>query len=128
MSKNKKHNVKIDKNGFLYQEINLEEAEEIINKIDSKEDLICKYAKLTMEELNGSNINGDAEEYLSKMYPIRILFDRYQIQMLAEENLGRLLSEDEIEELKDIFIDNYPLEIESFISNLIEENFDSEQE
>lgn len=64
--------------------------------------------------------NDGGEAYISDRYPIAALYARAEIQEIAWNDFETTLTEEEIQEVKCAFIDDYPHEIHVAIVDAIE--------
>lgn len=72
--------------------------------------------------------NDGGEAYISDRYPVAALYARAEIQEIAWSDFETTLREEEIQEVKYAFIDNYPLEIQMAIVDAIESVLDAREE
>jgi hypothetical protein len=80
------------------------------------------------EKMNIVPYNKDAERYILDRYPLRMLYERADLQDIAESHFDTLLTEEEIQSVGDEFISNYPDEIHLAIADAIERVIDEREQ
>ena len=91
-------------------------SEEQLKKLD---DMVAEIEKQN-EALNLVPYNAGGEKYITDRYPIHTLFTRADLQEIATSNYDTLLTEEEIQSTSNVFMDNYPDEIQIAITSAIE--------
>lgn len=72
------------------------------------------------DELIGVPYNVYVEDYIGRMYPVAFTFDKLDIQLMAEKNFGREISDSEMEILNEITIFGTPIQkVESLVIELL---------
>ena len=72
------------------------------------------------EKINLVPQNAGGEQYISDRYPIAALYARADLQEIADSDFDVVLTETEIQSVRDAFFDEYPHEMHEAISNAIE--------
>lgn len=72
------------------------------------------------ERLNLVPPNAGGEQYIRDRYPIAALFERADLQDIAESNFDAMLTETEIQDVAAAFFDDFPYEMHEAITNAIE--------
>lgn len=98
-------------------------SEEQMKKWD---ELIAR-SKERAEIINLVPENDGGERYIRDRYPVAALYARSEIQEIAWNNFEVTLTEEEIQRVKCVFIDDYPHEIHDAIVDAIESVLDARE-
>ena len=82
--------------------------------------IMVRQAEKETEKFNDVPLDASSEKYILDRYPIRVLFDRSEIQEIAMNDHDAFLSEEEIEAASYEFLDEFPHEVFVAISEAIE--------
>ncbi len=77
-------------------------------------------AERQMEAMNLVPQNTGGEQYIRDRYPIAALYARADLQDIAMSDFKALLTETEIQAVRDVFFDAYPHEIYVALTDAIE--------
>jgi len=91
-------------------------SEEYMRELDE----MCAQAEADRERLNLVPSNAGGEKYISDRYPIVALYARTDLQEIAVSDFKALLTETEIQAVRDVFFDTYPHEIYTTLVDAIE--------
>jgi hypothetical protein len=80
-----------------------------------------------MEVTNLVPIDQKAERYIFDRYPIAVLFARADLQEIAHSNFDEMLTEEEIQSVRDAFFDDLPYEVHQAVANAIEHVLDQRE-
>lgn len=81
-------------------------------------------AERQMETMNLVPIDRSAERYIFDRYPIAILFARADLQETAHSNFDEMLTEEEIQSVRDEFFDSFPDEVHQAVADAVEHVLD----
>lgn len=86
----------------------------------NKRKAIIKEIVSDWDESIGVPYNIYAEHYIGRRYPVAFTFDKLEIQLIAERNFGREISDSEMEILNEITTFGTPIQqVESLIIRLL---------
>lgn len=77
-------------------------------------------ATAARERLNLVPPNAGGEQYIRDRYPIAALFERADLQDIAESDFDEMLTETEIQDVAAAFFDDFPHEVHEALTNAIE--------